>query len=231
MKNELNYNPVLREPTNRAIFQAFWDSEFNRMKESVYIPLEKEYPSLKGILEEFQDDYDPIARHEEDKFLMEMFSGVSKISSLVNLIAKDECSQRVNRVMTKVDVILELYADSAPVQETFYVNFIGAAKRVGKSNGVNPVELFKTQSNSDEVQREAIPEKWIAKDLFAISQVYEASVFNTKRYHADLAKNRGLEQESVLEVVKLIPTAEAVRTLHIAAREYKAGEFDRIYAR
>ncbi|MCK5630521.1 MAG: hypothetical protein KAI26_07920, partial [Nanoarchaeota archaeon] len=131
MITELNYNPVLREPTNRAIFQAFWDSESNRMKESVYTPLEKEYPSLKGILEEFQNNYDPIARHEEDKFLMEMFSGVSKISGLVNLLAKDECSQRVSRVITNVDIILELYAKSAQVQETFYVSFIGAAKRVG----------------------------------------------------------------------------------------------------
>ena len=231
MKNELNYNPVLDEPTNRAIFQAFWVNEFNRIKESVYTPLEKRYSSLKGIIEEFQNDYDPIARYEEDKFLMEMFAGVSKIAGLVNIIAKDKCSQRINRVMAKVDIILELYAKSAQVQETFYVSFIGAAKRVGRSNGVKPVELFENLDYSDEVQRESIPEKWIAKDLFAISQVYEASVFNAKRYHADLAKNRGLEPESVLEVAKLIPTAKAVNTLQAATREYKTRELNRIYGR
>lgn len=229
MINELHYDPVLNEPTNRTIFQAFWDNEFNRMKKPVYTPFKKRYPSLKGIIEEFENDYDPIARYETNKFIMNLFEDVAAITHLIRIIDKDNCSQRMNRMIDKVDPILDLYAKSTPVQREFYMVVIGAAKTIGNSFGVDPVELFKNLDSYDEVQRNAIPRRKMAEEFLKINQISEASVFDAKRCYTDFAENLGLIDNYILEEVKFIPTAEAVDALHTATREYKTKEFDRIY--
>ncbi|MCK5025359.1 MAG: hypothetical protein KAS15_02125, partial [Nanoarchaeota archaeon] len=95
MTNELHYESVLLEPTNRAIFQAFFDNEVARMDEQVYTPLEKRYPSLEGILNQFKNGYDPIAKHEEDKFIMRLFADIAEIANSVKLIDEYEYSQLV----------------------------------------------------------------------------------------------------------------------------------------
>jgi len=229
MTNELHYDPVLGEPTNRAIFQAFWDNGFNRMKKPVYTPLKKRYPSLKGIIAEFENDYDPIRKYETDRLIMGLFEDMAEITNLIRIIDKDNASQKINRLSDKVDPILDLYAKSTPVQREFYVVIIRAAKTIGKSYGADPVELFKNLDSYDEVQRKAIPRRKIAEEFLKVNQISETSVFDVKRCYVDFAEKTGLRDKYILEEVKLIPTAKAVDALQTGISEYKAKEFDRIY--
>ena len=231
MINDLHYDPVLGEPANRAIFQAFWDNESNRMKKPVYTPLKKRYPSLKGIIAEFENNYDPIRKYETNRLIMDLFKDTADVTSLIKIIDKDNASQKMNRLIDKVDPILDLYTKSIPVQRQFYMVVIGAAKTMGKSYGVDPVELSKNLDSYDEVQRRAIPQRKVAEEFLKINQIYETSVFDAKRYYIDFAENIGLRDKYTLEEGKLIPTAKAVSALQAGISEYKAKEFDRIYGR
>ena len=232
MTNELNYESVLLKSTNRAIFQAFFDNEVARMDEQVYTPLEKRYPSLEGLLNGFKNGYDPIAKHEEDKFIMRLFADIAEIANSVKLIDEYEYSQLVVKpLIDMTSPMLELYAKYAPFKEDLYVAIIRAAKEVGQSG--KPVELFEDLDYSDEVQRKAIPTRGKAETFLKINQIYETIVFDAKRSYMDftLERNDIVEEklEEILEECKLIPSARAVKALHEAVREYKAEEFDRIY--
>ncbi|MEA3515421.1 MAG: hypothetical protein U9R34_08130 [Nanoarchaeota archaeon] len=227
MTDNLHYNDMLSK--NTAIFQAFWENEFDRMKEPVYAPLKKRYPSLKGIMEDFEDDYDPIARYESDRSIMGLFEGMAEIINSIKIIDKENRSQKISRMLDKVNPILDLYFRSAPVQEEFYNRIIEASKLIGKSYGVDPVELFKNQDSYDLVQGKAIPQRKIAEEFLEINQTSETSVFDAKRFYMNHAKTDGLTDKCILEEIKLIPTPKAVDALHLAVREYKAKEFDRIY--
>lgn len=232
MTNEPYYESVLLEPTNRAILRAFWDNEVARMDEQVYTPLGKRYPSLEGILNEFKNGYDPIAKHEEDKFIMGLFADIAEIANLIKLIDESEYSQlAVKPLIDRTSPMLELYAKYAPFKEDLYVAIIRAAKEVGQSG--KPVELFEALDYSDEVQRKAIPTRERAETFLKINQTYETIVFDAKRGYMNFTleiNDIGEEKlGEILEGCKLMPSARAVKELHKAAREYKAVEFNRIY--
>ena len=232
MTYELHYELVLLAPTNRAILRAFWDNEVARMDEQVYAPLERRYPSLKGILDEFKNAYDPIAKHEEDKFIIELLDDVAEIANSIKIIDEYGYSQMIVKpLIDKTKPILELYAKYAPFKEDLYVAMIGAAKEVARLG--KPVESFENLDYSDEVQRKAIPTRGRAEAFLEISQIYENSVFDAKRGYLDFTVERykleGKPLEDILEEKRLIPPADAVNALHAAVKEYKAGEFDRIY--
>lgn len=228
MTNELHYELVLSEPTNRAILRAFWDNEVARMDEQVYIPLERRYPSLEGILNEFKNGYDPIAKHEEDKCIMVLFADIAETANSLKLINEYEYSQLIIKPLIDITTpMLELYAKYAPFKEDLYVAVIGAAKEVGQSG--KPVDLFENLDYSDEVQRKAIPTREKAETFLKINQTYETIVFDAKRSYMDFTTGRYKLDKEVLKENKLIPPANAVKALHEAVREYKAVEFDRIY--
>lgn len=211
---------MLKDSTNMGIYQSFWKAEFDRMKPA-YDSLERKWHSLKWLIEEFRGNYDPITKHEENKSMMSKFASVAKSVRFSGFTNGDKYCQGTRKIMDKVNFILGLYNCNILIQEEFYRSIISSAKNTDGS--------FKDLDYSDEVQRKAVPVRNLAEVFLKTSQAFETNVYNAKRHFMNLARGEGYSNKKICEERRLVPSVNAVNALHDAVREYKCGEFDRIY--
>ncbi len=228
--NELPSNLELINSTNRAILKAFSDNEIARMDELIYIPIEETYNSLGEFLSEFKNGYDLIAKHEENKSMIKnRFGTGSELVKLIDPTNGNRSNKVSKKMIDQINPILEFYAKFTPIQEAFYLAVARAAKDVGQSCGVKPVELFNHVYYSDEIQREIIPTRKGAEIFLKTSQLYEKSVFDLKRHYLGFARKNGKLDKQLYREARFIPSLTAEYTLQSAIRGYKSEEFDRIY--
>jgi len=223
---------ALTDSANRAILKAFSDNEIAKMDELIYIPIKETYHSLSEFLSEFKNGYDPIAKHEENKSMVKnRFGTASELVKLIDSTKGNRSNKVAKKMIDQINPILEFYAKFTPIQEAFYLAVARAAKDVGQSSGVKPVELFNHVYYSDEVQREVIPTRRRAEIFLETSQLYEKSVFDLKRHYLGFARKNGSLDKKLYREARFIPSLTAEDTLQTAIRGYKSKEFDRIYAK
>ncbi|MEA3514978.1 MAG: hypothetical protein U9R34_05860, partial [Nanoarchaeota archaeon] len=173
----------------------------------------------------------PILAHESDKSIMGIYRLIGGFAGIASFFLESKSPQKTRMIVDKIDSLSELYNQSIPVKEYFYRSIIGAAKEIGSLRGVEAVELFEDPDYSDCVQGKAFLMRPLAEKLLEVSQICERSVFDLQRCSREFIKNNCNITGDQFEYDYIIPTPEAVDTLHSAVKKYKSGEFKRIYSR
>lgn len=230
--NEMDRKLELRDPTTRAIIKTYWDSEVEKLDTAVYKPLEKRFPSLKGILKIMREQKDPIDVMEKQKSEVDQLKLVSSLVGLVEIFleGEDEDTKAIKIMMEKIKPVCDLYEKYSEMTEKFYVAIAKSVKDIALIKGIKPEDVTKNQGYMGEVMRKVFPTRDEAEDYLKTSQKFGTEMVDVGKGFIAFAKKSGQADEKLLEAEKLIPTKKAFEIIKKETLEYKTKEFDRIYS-
>ena len=220
----------LSDPENRYIIRAYNDAEIVRLDAAVYSPLEKRYPSLKGVLEEIRTGYDPVARMQETKSQIQTLGALKELVDVISSVTENKDAQAAKRVFDKFDSVSELYDKFFPIQEQFYVDLAHAVKKVSVQGKIPVEDVVEDLPYMDIVSRIVHPTREGAESFLRTTQSFGKEMVDLGEGFIALAKKTGPVNEDLLKAAKLIPTVRAMKVIQKGAWDYRMHEFDRIYS-
>ncbi|NPE26859.1 hypothetical protein HNV12_02560 [Methanococcoides sp. SA1] len=228
--NQVAGKMELTNPETKKILRAHMDEEIKKQDAAVYSPMGKRFPSLKGILDEMKNGFDPVESMEEAKSQIQSLQIMGIAMGIIDLLGEDEDTRAIKTLLEKIDPIAKIFNEYYPAQERIYIDTARAIKEASIQSGLEIEAVVKNQDHMDNVSRAVHPLREDAESFLETSQSHARNMLHVGRGLMAFVKKTNQADEDTLKKASLIPTPKAMDAILKGSWDYNMKEYDRIYS-